>query len=151
MIRKFNSIICRFFAPHSQDNTFSLLHGPIPTYYSLIFFKKLIFAFLSETTGPRAAIIRSQIFFVSFRVHSIILVIESLLFGLFVIAIGCDQLSSIFDDTTAVEFVKKEGSKRNKSNWALLQEVFGKGSYILYAFYICRIKSHFYYRVLLYY
>ena len=33
MIRKFNSIICRFFAPHDQDNAFSLLHGPIPTYY----------------------------------------------------------------------------------------------------------------------
>ena len=33
MIRKFNSIICRFFfAPHSQGNTFNLLHGPIPTY-----------------------------------------------------------------------------------------------------------------------
>ena len=29
MIRKFNSIICRFFfTPHSQDNAFSLLHGP---------------------------------------------------------------------------------------------------------------------------
>ena len=26
IVRKFNSIICRFFAPHSQDNTFSLLH-----------------------------------------------------------------------------------------------------------------------------
>ena len=34
MIRKFNSTICRFFAPHSQDNAFSLLHGPIPIYYS---------------------------------------------------------------------------------------------------------------------
>ena len=55
--------------------------------------------------------------------------IESLLFGLFVIAIGCDQLSSIFDDTTAVEFVKKEGARRNKSKWSLLQEVFGKGWY----------------------
>ena len=33
MIRKFNRIICRFFAPHSQDNDFSPLHGPIPTYY----------------------------------------------------------------------------------------------------------------------
>ena len=31
MIRKFNSIICCFFAPHSQDNPFSLLRGPIPT------------------------------------------------------------------------------------------------------------------------
>ena len=26
MIRKFNNIICRFFAPNSQDNAFSLLH-----------------------------------------------------------------------------------------------------------------------------
>ena len=26
LIRKFNSIICRFFATHSQDNAFSLLH-----------------------------------------------------------------------------------------------------------------------------
>ena len=34
MIRKFNSIICPFFASHSQDNPFSLLRGPIPTYYS---------------------------------------------------------------------------------------------------------------------
>ena len=25
MIRKFDSIICRLFAPHSQDNTFSLV------------------------------------------------------------------------------------------------------------------------------
>ena len=34
MIRKFNSIICRFFfAPYSQDNTFNLLLGPIPTYW----------------------------------------------------------------------------------------------------------------------
>ena len=34
MIRKFNSINFRFFTPHSQDIAFSLLHGPIPTYYS---------------------------------------------------------------------------------------------------------------------
>ena len=27
MIRKFNSIICPVFAPHSQNNTFSLLHN----------------------------------------------------------------------------------------------------------------------------
>ena len=55
--------------------------------------------------------------------------IESLLFGLFVIAIGCDQLSSIFDDTTAVEYVKKEGGRRNKTKWSLLQDVFGKGKW----------------------
>ena len=34
MIRKVISIIHRFFAPHSQDNAFSLLQGPKPTFYS---------------------------------------------------------------------------------------------------------------------
>ncbi|KAH3701071.1 hypothetical protein DPMN_076055 [Dreissena polymorpha] len=58
-------------------------------------------------------------------VHSICLIIESLLFGLFVIAIGCDQLSAIFNDETGVEYVKKEGLHRNKSKLQLLQEVFG--------------------------
>ncbi|XP_022092944.1 palmitoyltransferase ZDHHC3-like [Acanthaster planci] len=68
--------------------------------------------------------------------HSIILVVLSLLFGLFVIAIGCDQFQAIFEDETAVEHVKnKSGSvngyrstKDQKSKMMLLQEVFGKGS-----------------------
>ncbi|XP_048254354.1 palmitoyltransferase ZDHHC3-like [Haliotis rufescens] len=60
--------------------------------------------------------------------HSIILVIESILFGLFVIAIGCDQISSILNDETAVEHVKREGPRRQKkSTMALFQEVFGRG------------------------
>ena len=29
MVRKFNSIICRVFAPNRQDNAISLLHGSI--------------------------------------------------------------------------------------------------------------------------
>ncbi|WAR05341.1 ZDHC3-like protein [Mya arenaria] len=59
------------------------------------------------------------------RVHSICLIIESLLFGLFVIAIGCDQMSAIFSDETGVEYVKKEGLHRNKPKMFLLKEVFG--------------------------
>ena len=39
MIRKFDSIICPFFAPYSQDNAFSLLHGPIQQFYTLAFTK----------------------------------------------------------------------------------------------------------------
>ncbi|XP_059145307.1 palmitoyltransferase ZDHHC3-like [Physella acuta] len=66
-------------------------------------------------------------------VHSVILVIESILFGLFVIAIGCDQLSAILNDETAVEHVKKEGSYRGKkSRLVLLQEVFGRGHPLLW-------------------
>ncbi|XP_052805381.1 palmitoyltransferase ZDHHC3-like [Mya arenaria] len=60
-------------------------------------------------------------------VHSICLIIESLLFGLFVIAIGCDQMSAIFSDETGVEYVKKEGLHRNKPKMFLLKEVFGNG------------------------
>ncbi|BFZ13732.1 hypothetical protein BsWGS_16771 [Bradybaena similaris] len=65
--------------------------------------------------------------------HCVILVIESILFGLFVIAIGCDQMSAIFNDETAVEYVKKEGHFRpKKSRLALLQEVFGRSHPLLW-------------------
>lgn len=61
-------------------------------------------------------------------IHSVILIIECILFGMFVIAIGCDQISSILSDETLVEQAKKEGIKRErKSAYNLLQEVFGKG------------------------
>ncbi|KAK0045948.1 palmitoyltransferase ZDHHC7 [Biomphalaria pfeifferi] len=66
-------------------------------------------------------------------IHSVILVIESILFGLFVIAIGCDQMSAILHDETAVEHVKKEGHVRvRKSRLTLLQEVFGRSHPILW-------------------
>ncbi|XP_046852999.1 palmitoyltransferase ZDHHC7-like [Xenia sp. Carnegie-2017] len=56
------------------------------------------------------------------------LILEGLLFGLFVMVILCDQFSSICNDTTAVEYVQKKGSQRNKaSRNELLMEVFGKG------------------------
>ncbi len=44
--------------------------------------------------------------------HSIILVVESGLFGLFVTAIMCDQLQAIFGDETAVEQAKQQGPFR---------------------------------------
>lgn len=46
------------------------------------------------------------------RVHSVILVAESGLFGLFVTAIMCDQLQAIFGDETAVEQAKHQGPYR---------------------------------------
>ncbi|KAK7471776.1 hypothetical protein BaRGS_00035598, partial [Batillaria attramentaria] len=60
-------------------------------------------------------------------IHSIVLMIESVLFGMFVMAIGCDQISSILNDETAVEHVKKDGPHRQpKSKMALFQEIFGR-------------------------
>ncbi|GAB1602028.1 palmitoyltransferase ZDHHC3-like isoform X2 [Argonauta hians] len=61
--------------------------------------------------------------------HSVALVAESLVFGLFVLAIGCDQVSSIVNDETAVEHVKKTEYRRPpRSKYHMLQEVFGRES-----------------------
>ncbi|XP_072049201.1 palmitoyltransferase ZDHHC3-like [Amphiura filiformis] len=62
--------------------------------------------------------------------HTIVLVVVSILFGLFICAIGCDQLQAIFEDETAIEHVQQKGSPRirpSKSKMVLLSEVFGKG------------------------
>jgi len=59
--------------------------------------------------------------------HSVLLVMESVLFGMFVIAIACDQLEAIFSDETLVEQAKKQGPFRpRKPKMALLAEVFGR-------------------------
>ncbi|XP_071957867.1 palmitoyltransferase ZDHHC7-like isoform X2 [Antedon mediterranea] len=63
--------------------------------------------------------------------HTIVLIVESILFGLFVCAIGCDQVSAILEDETAVEQVKRVNGVRpqqNRSRKELLREVFGRGS-----------------------
>jgi hypothetical protein len=38
--------------------------------------------------------------------HSVILMLECLIFGMFVLAIAIDQLSAVFSDETAVEHVR---------------------------------------------
>ncbi|ESO01571.1 hypothetical protein HELRODRAFT_112561 [Helobdella robusta] len=67
-------------------------------------------------------------------IHSSILVIECILFGLFVVAIGCDQLQAILNDETAVEYVKRQGKHHRGyvNKWSLLAEVFGDGSPMLW-------------------
>ncbi|KAK9891692.1 hypothetical protein WA026_015660 [Henosepilachna vigintioctopunctata] len=55
--------------------------------------------------------------------HSIILMLESTLFGMFVMAIFIDQMQAILGDETAVEQVKHQGPYRPyKSKMALLTE-----------------------------
>lgn len=67
--------------------------------------------------------------------HSVLLVMESFLFGMFVIAIACDQFEAIFSDETLVEQVKKQGPYRpRKPRLALLAEVFGRGHPALWIF-----------------
>lgn len=59
--------------------------------------------------------------------HSVLLIMESVLFGMFVIAIACDQFEAIFSDETLVEQAKKQGPFRpRKPKMALLAEVCGR-------------------------
>jgi hypothetical protein len=83
--------------------------------------------------------------------HSVLLVMESLLFGMFVIAIACDQFDAIFTDETLVEQVKNRNtqdsasaveSKHAKPKLKLLAEVFGRTHPVLWLFPFSTTKSH---------
>jgi len=68
-------------------------------------------------------------------VHSICLTIESILFGLFVIAVSCDQLQAIFNDETVVEAFQRRGARRQRverSKWRLLSDVCGPGHWMFW-------------------
>jgi len=74
--------------------------------------------------------------------HEVILMLESLLFGLFVLAIMIDQLSAIFSDETAVEQVKNRKNRQTqpaptfrRTKMDLMKDVFGKR--VLYWFVPC--------------
>ncbi|GMT00531.1 hypothetical protein PENTCL1PPCAC_22705 [Pristionchus entomophagus] len=66
-------------------------------------------------------------------VHTIVLSMEALLFGMFVLAVSCDQLSAIFNDETAIESVQRRNRRsprRSKrvSKISLLRGICGNGS-----------------------
>ncbi|VDP19133.1 unnamed protein product [Onchocerca flexuosa] len=63
--------------------------------------------------------------------HTIFLSIESALFGLFVLAVSCDQIQAILNDETAVEAVQRKGFHnrvaQSRSKITLIREVCGNG------------------------
>ncbi|CAB03897.1 Palmitoyltransferase [Caenorhabditis elegans] len=72
-------------------------------------------------------------------IHSIMLAMESALFGLFVLAVSCDQLGAIFTDETAIESVQRRGrnylasSRRPRnSKVAMMKQVCGPGPKLLW-------------------
>ncbi|KAG9480734.1 hypothetical protein GDO78_010154 [Eleutherodactylus coqui] len=75
-------------------------------------------------------------------VHCILLLVESILFGLFVTVIFYDQIVSIITDETPIEQLRnrllkeanKEVSHTRKPKMALLREVFGRGYMICWLF-----------------
>lgn len=65
--------------------------------------------------------------------HCLILLVESILFGLFVAAILSDQLQAILTDETAIEQVQKQGPYRpHKPKLTLLGDVCGRSHPILW-------------------
>ncbi|XP_077116679.1 palmitoyltransferase ZDHHC3-like isoform X3 [Ranitomeya variabilis] len=75
-------------------------------------------------------------------VHCILLLVESVLFGLFVTVIFYDQIVSIITDETPIEQLRKkllkeankEVAHTRKPKMALLREVFGRGYMICWLF-----------------
>lgn len=69
--------------------------------------------------------------------HCVILVLESALFGMFVVAILVDQFQAILGDETAVERVQGTQRYHNKNTprtFALLSQVCGKSHPIFWLF-----------------
>ncbi|KAL3998069.1 DHHC palmitoyltransferase family protein [Acanthocheilonema viteae] len=68
--------------------------------------------------------------------HTIFLSIESALFGLFVLAVSCDQVQAILNDETAVEAAQRKGFHNrvslSRSKITLIREVCGNGPMILW-------------------
>lgn len=70
-----------------------------------------------------------------FRMHSVILMLESTLFGMFVMAIFIDQMQAILGDQTAVEQLTHQGPYRPfKTKMALLTEICGNDHPFLWLF-----------------
>ncbi|KAH8378380.1 hypothetical protein KR093_011084 [Drosophila rubida] len=81
-------------------------------------------SWISPCTECNQNVIESQLR----MIHSVILLLESALFGLFVTAIMVDQLHAILYDETAVEAIQQKGAYRpNRRKYQLLADVFGRG------------------------
>lgn len=77
------------------------------------------------------------------RLHSVLLLLESSLFGLFVIAIMIDQMHAILFDESAIESIQLKGGYRaNRPRFMLLSEVCGRGHPIFWLLPCSDIKRY---------
>ncbi|CAD5208826.1 unnamed protein product [Bursaphelenchus xylophilus] len=68
-------------------------------------------------------------------IHTIGLSVESALFGLFVLAVSCDQMQAIFNDETVIEALQRgfnRRRRRRRGKWHLLQDVCGPSHWSLW-------------------
>uniref|UniRef100_A0A3P8V620 Palmitoyltransferase n=1 Tax=Cynoglossus semilaevis TaxID=244447 RepID=A0A3P8V620_CYNSE len=101
--------------------------------------QKYFIQFLFYTGEFPLCLLKVQYLCKSQKAHYIILLVESVLFGVFVMVIFYDQLVSIITDETPIEHMKNRlmikdrgpahhSSHTRKPKIALLREVFGRGS-----------------------
>ena len=82
-----------------------------------------------------------------FSLHCVILLLESTLFGLFVVAILIYQFQAIFDDETAIEKVQgTHNHRKNKRIYTLLSQVCGKSHPIFWLLPCHNPPTYSYYR-----
>jgi hypothetical protein len=86
-------------------------------------------------------------FFLLYRIHSIIICVESCLFGLFVVTIFVDQVHSIVNDRSLIDTLKLDENSRMSPQILppaklLFRKVFGPGKtqtlkriYLIFLFY----------------
>ncbi|XP_030384873.1 palmitoyltransferase ZDHHC3 [Scaptodrosophila lebanonensis] len=98
-----------------------LIYVAILSVYSLAL---IVSTWVSPCAECNQNVIESQLR----MIHSVILLLESALFGLFVTAIMVDQLHAILYDETAIEAIQQKGAYRpNRRKYQLLADVFGRG------------------------
>lgn len=74
--------------------------------------------------------------------HSVLLFLESALFGLFVVCIFFDQMQAILYDETAVEQVQQRGRQSHKPKMALLKEICGRGPVFMWLLPCSSVTRH---------
>ncbi|GAB6018808.1 hypothetical protein CHUAL_000469 [Chamberlinius hualienensis] len=103
-----------------------LIYVGLASIYAIIL---VITSWINECTDCKVELQVKQ----SRVIHSILLLIECLLFGIFVVAIMCDQFTAILSDETGIEHIQKRGSFRpRKPKMTLLSEVCGRGPMLMW-------------------
>uniref|UniRef100_A0A3Q3K5L1 Palmitoyltransferase n=1 Tax=Monopterus albus TaxID=43700 RepID=A0A3Q3K5L1_MONAL len=104
--------------------------GELNQKYFIQFLFYTVLSLIASNSSSVSIISTFTYFFLFHSAHYIILLVESVLFGVFVMVIFYDQLVSIITDETPIEQMRNRLtlSHTRKPKLALLREVFGRGS-----------------------
>lgn len=130
----------------NRDRSYLHINRETISFQSVSRFKWLLFVYKQILTHGSIFWFYFLILFFDFicydsiSIHTIILLIFGLLFGIFVAAVLTDQLQGIFTDETMIEKCQHQRGFPTKPRSILLKELFGSGSMLLWLL-PCRISS----------